>query len=76
VIVLAHASLKIFDLVLTMTGGGPGNATEVPGILMYELTFKSNKIAQGSAVAVVMLLLIALLIIPYLWNTMRTELEQ
>ena len=76
VIVLAHASLKIFDLVLTMTGGGPGNATEVPGILMYELTFKSNKIAQGSAVAVVMLLLIAVLIIPYLWNTMRTELEQ
>jgi glucose/mannose transport system permease protein len=43
---------------------------------MYELTFKSNKIAQGSAVAVVMLLLVALLIIPYLWNTMRTELEQ
>ena len=31
VIILAHISLKIFDLIVTMTGGGPGNATEVPG---------------------------------------------
>jgi glucose/mannose transport system permease protein len=47
VIILGHISLKIFDLVVTMTGGGPGNATEVPGLLMYALTFSQNNIAQA-----------------------------
>jgi glucose/mannose transport system permease protein len=75
VIVLAHTSLKIFDLIVTMTNGGPGNATEVPGLLMYNLVFNSNKIAEGAAVAIVMLLLISLLIIPYLMNNRRVEVE-
>ncbi|NJK79876.1 MAG: sugar ABC transporter permease [Chloroflexaceae bacterium] len=66
VIILGHISLKIFDLVVTMTGGGPGNATEVPGVYMYEIAFKANKFAEGAAVAMVMLVLVALLIIPYL----------
>lgn len=75
VIILAHTSLKIFDLIITMTGGGPGNATEVPGILMYTLVFSSNKIAQGAAVAMVMLGLISLLIIPYLINNRKLEVD-
>ncbi len=76
VIVLGHISLKIFDLIMTMTGGGPGNATEVPGVLMYELRFNANKIAQGAAVGIVMLLLVAVLIIPYLIYNTRTEVER
>jgi glucose/mannose transport system permease protein len=75
VIILAHTSLKIFDLSVTMTGGGPGNATEVPGLLMYTLVFSSNKIAEGAAVAMVMLALISLLIVPYLINSRRAEVE-
>ncbi|GAB4202063.1 MAG: sugar ABC transporter permease [Roseiflexaceae bacterium] len=66
VIILGHISLKIFDLVVTMTGGAPGNNTEVPGLLMYEITFKANKYAEGAAVAMVLLVLVALLIVPYL----------
>ncbi|WP_029215075.1 carbohydrate ABC transporter permease [Kallotenue papyrolyticum] len=76
VIILGHISLKIFDLIMTQTGGGPGNATEVPGIFMYEITFKSNKYAEGAAVAIVMLLLVAVLIVPYLIYNMRTETER
>lgn len=75
VIVLAHISLKIFDLIVTMTGGGPGNSTEVPGVLMYVLTFSSNKFAQGAAVAMVMLALISVLIVPYLVYNRRQEVE-
>ncbi len=71
IIVLGHVSLKIFDLILTMTGGGPGNATDVPGIFMYEITFKANKIAEGAAVAIVMLAAIAVVIVPYLVSNMR-----
>jgi glucose/mannose transport system permease protein len=76
VIVLAHISLKIFDLIVTMTNGGPGNATEVPGLLMYNLVFNSSKIAEGAAVAVVMLVLISFLIVPYLMNSRREEVEE
>jgi glucose/mannose transport system permease protein len=75
VIILGHISLKIFDLVVTMTGGGPGNLTEVPGLLMYALTFSQNNIAQGAAVAMMMLLLISVLIVPYLIYNRRTEVE-
>ena len=75
VIILGHISLKIFDLVVTMTGGGPGNLTEVPGLLMYALTFSQNNIAQGAAVATMMLLLISVLIVPYLIYNRRTELD-
>ncbi|HWQ14673.1 MAG TPA: sugar ABC transporter permease, partial [Roseiflexaceae bacterium] len=76
VIVLGHISLKIFDLVVTMTGGAPGNNTEVPGLYMYEITFKANKFAEGAAVAMVMLVLVALLIVPYLNYNRRTEVER
>ncbi len=76
VIVLGHISLKIFDLIITQTGGGPGFATDVPGIYMYETTFKSNKYAEGAAVAIIMLLLVSVLIIPYLIYNMRSETER
>ncbi len=76
VIILGHISLKIFDLIMTQTGGGPGNATDVPGIFMYETTFKSNKYAEGGAVAIVMLLMVAVLVVPYLIYNRRTETEQ
>ena len=75
IIVLGHVSLKIFDLIMTMTGGGPGNATDVPGIYMYEITFKANKVAEGAAVAMVMLVLVALVIVPYLISNMRNAQE-
>jgi glucose/mannose transport system permease protein len=76
VIILGHISLKIFDLILTMTGGGPGNTTDVPGVFMYDITFNANKIAQGAAVAIVMLLMVGTLIVPYLIYNARTEVEQ
>jgi glucose/mannose transport system permease protein len=76
VVIIGHISLKIFDLIMTQTGGGPGNATEVPGVFVYEITFKSNKYAEGAAAAMVLLLLVAVLIVPYLISNLRTETEQ
>lgn len=72
-IILGHISLKIFDLILSMTGGGPGNATDVPGIYMYDITFKSSQYARGAAVAIVMLVLVGALIVPYLIVHTRHE---
>lgn len=76
VIVLGHISLKIFDLVAVMTGGAPGNNTEIPGLYMYEITFKANKFSQGAAVATVMLIIVALLVVPYLRYSRAQEVER
>ncbi|MCX2728523.1 sugar ABC transporter permease [Thermomicrobium sp. 4228-Ro] len=76
VIVLGHISLKIFDLIMTQTGGGPGFATDVPGIFMYETTFKSNKYAEGASIAIVMLVMVSILIVPYLIWRLRSETER
>lgn len=72
-IVLGHISLKIFDLVVSMTGPGPAFATDVPAFYMWDTTFRGNNFAQGAAIAMILLLLVALLIIPYLVSTQRTE---
>nr|WP_250880042.1 sugar ABC transporter permease [Thermosipho sp. 1244] len=72
-IILGHISLKIFDLVFAMTGSGPNFVTDVPAIYMFELTFRSNRYALGSAIAIIMLLFVALVIIPYLATNLRGE---
>ncbi len=74
-IVLGHISLKIFDLVYTMTGKGPGFVTDVPGIFMFETTFQGNHYAQGAAISIIMLLMVAVVIIPYLIFSLRREVE-
>jgi|DewCreStandDraft_5_1066085.scaffolds.fasta_scaffold12309_2 glucose/mannose transport system permease protein len=74
-IVLGHISLKIFDLVFIMTGSGPAQATDMPAIFMYETTFRDNRFAQGAAIAIVMLILVSLVIVPYLISTLRGKLE-
>lgn len=70
-IILGHVSLKIFDLVYAMSGRGPGYATEVPGIFMFDKTFKVLEYNTGAGASVVMLVLVSLVIIPYLARSMK-----
>jgi glucose/mannose transport system permease protein len=73
-IVLGHISLKIFDLIFVIAG--PDNATtDVPGILMFTTAFRANQFAKGAAIAIVMLLMVAVVIVPYLTTTLRSEEE-
>jgi glucose/mannose transport system permease protein len=76
VIILGHISLKIFDLVVVMTNGGPGYATDMPGFYMFTATFRQNLYGRGAAIAMVLLFLVALLIVPYLIWSMRQEVER
>ncbi len=46
------ASIKSFDLIFTMTRGGPANATLVPNIYMYEMGFQLSRFGYAAAVAV------------------------
>jgi glucose/mannose transport system permease protein len=75
VIILGHMSLKIFDLVVSMTGPGPAFATDVPAFFMFDTTFRGNNFAQGAAIAILLLIVVAVLVVPYLISTNRTEAE-
>ena len=69
-IVLGHISLKIFDLVFAMAG--PDNAwTDVPALLMFITTFRGNQFAKGAAIGIILLVLVAMIIVPYLRSQLR-----
>jgi len=70
-VVLAHLAIKAYDLVIALTGGGPGQATELPATFMYSYTFTRNSMGIGAASATIMLIMIASIIIPYLYSELR-----
>ena len=70
-IILIHISLKMFDLFYVMSGSGPGFATDLPSIFMYQTTFGANRYGQGASIAIIMLLMVAVVIIPYLRISLR-----
>jgi glucose/mannose transport system permease protein len=70
-IILGHVSLKIFDLIVTMSGVGPGFVTDVPGIFVFEQTFKATRYNLGAAASITMLILVSLVIVPYLARTLK-----
>ncbi|TFJ93088.1 carbohydrate ABC transporter permease [Lentibacillus salicampi] len=50
-------SLKYFDLIYVMTGGGPNGASEVMASYMYKLAFSTNEFGYGSAVGFLLLII-------------------
>ena len=77
VIILGHTSLKIFDLVMAITQeGGQGFSADVPAMNMWYTTFRALRFGQGAAIAIIILVTVAILIVPYLIHTFRTEVEQ
>lgn len=71
VIVLAHLAIKSFDLVVVLTQGGPGIATDMPATFMYDFAFKYDRLAMGAASAVVMFILVMAFVVPYLISELR-----
>jgi glucose/mannose transport system permease protein len=76
IVILLQFAIKTFDLVAALTGGGPGLATNVPAIYVYDLMFQRGQIAEGAAAAVMILLALALVLLPYAaWNHRRLRRE-
>ncbi|HMQ57563.1 MAG TPA: sugar ABC transporter permease [Rhizobiaceae bacterium] len=67
-VVLAHLAIKSYDLVVALTGGGPGQATELPATFMYSYTFTRNLMGIGASSAIIMLIMIFSIIVPYLYS--------
>ena len=72
-VVQAHLAIKSYDLVVALTKGGPGFATELPSTFMYSTTFTRNEMGLGAASAVIMLCTIAAVVVPYLYSEIRNE---
>jgi glucose/mannose transport system permease protein len=75
-VILVQFAIKTFDLVIALTSGGPGVATTVPAIYVYDLMFQRGLMAEGAAAAIMILVALALVLVPYaLWQRWRERRE-
>ena len=72
-IILGHISLKVFDLIVAVAG--KQIPLDVPAIYMWQTTFDGYFFSRGAAIGMLLLISVAVLIIPYLRFTLRTETE-
>ncbi len=71
--IVSHLAIKSFDLVIALTAGGPGFATDLPATFMYTMAFSRGEIGLGAASATVMLATVAAIVVPYLYSELRTK---
>lgn len=71
--VVSHLAIKSFDLVMALTAGGPGYATDLPATFMYAMAFSRGQIGLGAASATVMLATVAAIVVPYLYSELRVK---
>lgn len=64
-VLVTSAIIKLYDLVIAQTGGGPGLASEVPAKFVFDMMFVSQNLAQGFAASTMMLVAVIFVIIPW-----------
>ena len=70
-IILAHIAIKSFDLVMALTGGGPGFSSDLPAIFMYTFAFNRNQIGLGAASAMMRLMTVIAVVVPMMYSETR-----
>ena len=65
-VILLQFAIKTFDLVLALTSGGPGLASMLPTLVVYDFMFQRGLLGRGSAAAILLLLSVAIVVGPYL----------
>lgn len=73
VIILGHISLKVFDLIVAVAG--KQLPLDVPAIYMWQTTFDGLFYGRGASIGILLLISVAVLIIPYLYYSLRSEHE-
>lgn len=64
-VIIAAGIVKVYDLVVAQTSGGPGNASEVPAKYVYDYMFQAQNLGQGFAASTMMLLSVLIVLIPW-----------
>ena len=70
--ILSHIAIKSFDLVMALTGGGPGFSSDTPATFMYTFSFTRNQIGMGAASAMMMLMIVAAVVTPFMYSELRS----
>ncbi len=73
VMILSHIAVKSFDLVVALTGGGPGYASDLPATFMYSFAFTRGRLGMGAASSMVMFGAVLAIIVPYLYSELRSR---
>ncbi len=64
-VIIASGIVKVYDLVVAQTSGGPGISSEVPAKYVYDYMFQAQNLGQGFAASTMMLVTVAIIIIPW-----------
>ncbi|WP_425602859.1 carbohydrate ABC transporter permease [Hoeflea algicola] len=64
-VLVTSGIIKVYDLIVAQTGGGPGIASEVPAKYVYDTMFLSQNLGQGFAASTMMLLTVVIVVVPW-----------
>jgi glucose/mannose transport system permease protein len=64
-VIIAAGIIKLYDLVVAQTAGGPGNSSQVPAMYVYDYMFQAQNLGQGFAASTMMLLTVLIVLIPW-----------
>jgi glucose/mannose transport system permease protein len=64
-VIVASGIIKLYDLVVAQTSGGPGTASQVPAMYVYDYLFTAQNLGQGLAASTMMLLSVLIVLIPW-----------
>lgn len=64
-VIVASGIIKLYDLIVAQTSGGPGISSEVPAKYVYDMMFLNQNLGQGFAASTMMLLTVMIIIIPW-----------
>lgn len=70
-VLIAAGIIKLYDLVVAQTSGGPGLSSQVPAMYVYDYMFKAQNLGQGFAASTMMLLSVVIILIPYIYLQFR-----
>jgi glucose/mannose transport system permease protein len=64
-VIVAAGIIKVYDLVVAQTSGGPGLASQVPAMYVYDYLFTAQNLGQGLAASTMMLMTVLIVLIPW-----------
>lgn len=64
-VIVAAGIIKLYDLVVAQTSGGPGMASQVPAMYVYDYMFTAQNLGQGLAASTMMLVTVLIVLIPW-----------
>ncbi len=65
IVIIASGIVRLYDLIVAQTGGGPGIASDVPAKYVYDYMFQGQNLGQGFAASTMMLLAVLIVVVPW-----------